>query len=298
MSRLPPQTSSTASSVQPPAKTDSRRKSACSSSPSSSKLQPIVSRSARCRAGASREPEVSSSSGCSSRARIPLGDEHLHPRRGQLDRERQAVEVVADLRARGQLGLVRLEVGPHGARPLEEDAQGVVALERLERELLLPADAQPRAARDDGLQARARRRRSRRATGAASTTCSKLSTTSSSCRPSRWEMSRCSRSPSKSKSPSDRAIVPMTSPGSLHRLERHEDRAVRELVCGRRGDARARRVFPTPPGPVIVSSRTSSRWRSAAASARLCSRPIRPAALTRRPARAGAPPSRARTADR
>ena len=48
--------------------------------------------------------------------------------------------MVADLGARGELGLVGLEVGPDGARPLEEHAQGVVARERLERELLLPAD--------------------------------------------------------------------------------------------------------------------------------------------------------------
>ena len=53
--------------------------------------------------------------------------QHLDPRRGQLDRERQAVEVVADLGDRGEVGLVRLEVRAHGARPLEEHADGVVA---------------------------------------------------------------------------------------------------------------------------------------------------------------------------
>ena len=38
----------------------------------------------------------------------PARRQHLDPDGGQLDRERQAVEVVADLRARSQLGVVRL----------------------------------------------------------------------------------------------------------------------------------------------------------------------------------------------
>ena len=65
--------------------------------------------------------------------------QHLDPRRGELDRERQVVEVAADLGDRVQVGLVRLEVRADRACPLEEQADGGVARERLERELLLAA---------------------------------------------------------------------------------------------------------------------------------------------------------------
>ena len=82
--------------------------------------------------------------------------QQLDPRRGQLDRERQAVEAIADLGDRVEVGLVRLEVRTHLACPLEEHADGGVARERLEGELLLAADAQPCAARHGDLQARAR----------------------------------------------------------------------------------------------------------------------------------------------
>ena len=64
--------------------------------------------------------------------------------------------MVADLRDRIQVGFVRLEIGAHGARPLDEDGDGSVTRERRERELLLPLDSQPGPARDGDLQAGAR----------------------------------------------------------------------------------------------------------------------------------------------
>ena len=82
--------------MQPPRKTASRAKSACSSSVSSSYDHSIVARSVRWRSGrvaAAREqvePLLE-----------PLEDlsrrEGLHPRGRQLERERQVVEAPADL---------------------------------------------------------------------------------------------------------------------------------------------------------------------------------------------------------
>ena len=96
-SRSPPHTSSTASSVHPPTKTDRRRKSACSSSSRRSKLQPIVSRSARCRDGGIAGAGGEQLQPVLQPGEHPRRGQHLHPRRRQLDRERQAVEMLADL---------------------------------------------------------------------------------------------------------------------------------------------------------------------------------------------------------
>ena len=88
----------------------------------------------------------------------PGRGEHFHSCRRQLDCERQAVEVVADLRTRGEVYLVGLEIGAYRACPFEEHTHCSVGAEWIERKLLLAADPQPSAAGDDGLQARACRR--------------------------------------------------------------------------------------------------------------------------------------------
>ena len=126
------------------------------SSSSRSKLQPIVSRNARCRAGASREPEVSSSRGRSSRASIADGDSiFIRAAASSIASGRRSRWSQISARSR-QLGPVGLEVRAHCARPFEEAAHGGLARERLEGELLLADDAQPSAAGDDDLQTRAR----------------------------------------------------------------------------------------------------------------------------------------------
>jgi hypothetical protein len=81
--------------------------------------------------------------------------QELDARRGQLDRKRQAVEPIADLRHRNELELPRLKVLPHRVRPLEEHADCSRARERSEHELLFPGDPQPHAARHGDLQRRA-----------------------------------------------------------------------------------------------------------------------------------------------
>ncbi len=52
-----------------------------------------------------------------------------HPRRGQLDAEREAVERLADLGHRGGgLRFAEAEVGPHRACPVDEEGDGVGGL--------------------------------------------------------------------------------------------------------------------------------------------------------------------------
>ncbi len=162
------------------------RKSACSSSPSRSKLQPIVSRSARCRSGASREPEVSSSSGCSSRARIPVG-ESIFTRAaassiasGRQSRCSQISALAARSASSGENRGARL--GPaRGTRSRQRRGQSGSSGSSCSP----PTRSRVRlvtTAFKFGLAATIAP-----SEGAASTTCSKLSTTSSSRRP------RCAR---------------------------------------------------------------------------------------------------------
>ena len=75
-----------------------------------------------------------------------------HPRRGQLDAEREPVEGLADLGHRvGGLRLAEPEVGPDGAGPVDEQRDGIgghaaVERERRDGERRLAVDARgPRA---------------------------------------------------------------------------------------------------------------------------------------------------------
>ena len=95
--------------------------------------------------------------------------EQLDAGRGELDRQRQAVQTVADLGDGGRVFLRQLEIGFHGHGPLEEerdrrsarqlleggDASGGQT-ERGDRELMLPVDVQRGAAGHEDLQRRSR----------------------------------------------------------------------------------------------------------------------------------------------
>lgn len=81
------------------------------------------------------------------------GVEDLHPRCGELERERKPVEPAADVADS------RLEphVPPHLPRPREEELDRLVPRERLEHELLLAGDAKANPARHQELHVRRRR---------------------------------------------------------------------------------------------------------------------------------------------
>jgi hypothetical protein len=161
--------------------------------------------------------------------------EHLDPRRGKLDRERQAVEVNADLRARGQLRAVRQEVREHGARPLAEQAQRGVGSERPERKLLLAADAQPSATCDHSLDARARgddrTEKGRGVDDLLEVVDDQQQLSIGDVRDEALhEVALGVEEPERPRDAAD------DEAGVAHRLERHEDDPVRELVCRGGGD--------------------------------------------------------------
>ncbi len=56
--------------------------------------------------------------------------------RGQFDRQREAVEAMADLGHGGGIGAGHREVGLHGLRPLDKEAHGLVLAQLLERRQL------------------------------------------------------------------------------------------------------------------------------------------------------------------
>ncbi len=111
--------------------------------------------------------------------------------------------------------------------------------------------------------------------GAAAETCSKLSSTSNRRRPRRASsnVSFVGRVPS-SRTRRARATAGATRRGS--RSTARETKPTPSANASRRSDATwmARRVLPTPPGPVRVSKRTSGRRRVSTTAAMSLSRPI------------------------
>ncbi len=162
------------SAVQPPANTPSRANRRRSASASSSSLQAIAPRRVRCRSGRSRLPPRRSRL-CSRRSQDLRGRQHADPRRGELERQRQAAEALGD-RADGVHRVVAQdEAGPVLARAVDEQRDAGVDLQRRDGMTALAADPQQLAAGDDAAAARRRRgraaRRSRRRRGAAARGC-------------------------------------------------------------------------------------------------------------------------------
>ena len=141
--------------------------------------------------------------------------------------------------------------------------------ERLDVEDLLAAHAGAGRDSSRGTSRRAASVSSVATSGAASTTCSKLSSTMRSRRPARATPS-CSisgRSPV-SRTPSSRAIAGSTSRGLAHVLERHERHPVEPVAARACATSIARRLLPIPPGPTSVTSRVRRRRRATRAASR------------------------------
>ena len=75
----------------------------------------------------------------------PLGREQLRPRRGELDREWEAVEAAADL-LHGHVGS---DIAPDGPGSLDEECGRLLLRKRLEPVLVLPRHTERRSARDE-----------------------------------------------------------------------------------------------------------------------------------------------------
>ena len=130
-----------------------------------------------------------------------LRRQHVRSRRGELDRQRQAVEADADLGDRCRVGVGQLELGIDSLRAVDEQRdrraagersrrrRGIGQLQRRDRILALAGDVQRLPARDEHPHPLRGPRESGRATSAASVTCSKLSSTSSNCLSRRWSSS-------------------------------------------------------------------------------------------------------------
>ena len=132
-SRRAEQTSSAASSVQPPANTDSRRSRVCWPGVSRSWLHSTAASSVWWRAWAG-----AASLGEQAEAVVEaLGDlldaQGRRARRGQLDGQRDAVEPEADLGQGGGVGVDEAVVGDEGAGPVDEQPGRLVAHQRFDR---------------------------------------------------------------------------------------------------------------------------------------------------------------------
>ena len=110
---------STASSSNPLTNVASQSNSRCSSSSSNRYDQAIVACRVPCRSSRPRRTEPPSVTPSSSAREDPVHAERRRSSRGQLDRERQAVETSAEVLDGRPLGAA--EIGPRGGRPLPEE---------------------------------------------------------------------------------------------------------------------------------------------------------------------------------
>ena len=168
-------------------------------------LHSIVLRSVRCRAGRSRPPPLQHVEPFVEPPPQLVDREQRDARGGELDRERQPVEPAADGGDVGRVLVGELEVGPQRDRALDEQ------LDRLRCERVLQRDCAAPAGSVSGGTGNSRSPRTRNAARlvtsavtpgqcasssakpvAASTTCSKLSSTSSNCRSRRPRLSTSS----------------------------------------------------------------------------------------------------------
>ncbi len=112
--------------------------------------------------------------------------------------------------------------------------------------------------------------------GAAATTCSKLSSSNSTCRPWRWCLRLASVDwPAAVLTPRVWAIVGITNAGSCSGARSTNQRSTAEEAANSCAACSARRVLPMPPGPVSVTRQTSVRCSSAWIAATSCLRPIK-----------------------
>ena len=202
------------------------------------------------------------------------------PRRGQLDRERDAVQPAADLGHRGAFASVQREVRAAPARARSTNSRTASLDQRLARSADRVARRQrqrrhrrrssrpatPSASRlvastrSVGAAAQQRARRARRA---ASSTCSQLSSTTSARRVARCSVSVVERRAPRLVAHAERGGDRLGDALGLgERRQVDEPHAVRDARRQRARRARsASRVLPEPPAPVSVSSRASPEQR-------------------------------------
>ena len=110
----------------------------------------MVARNVACLGSPSRRPR-SRSRRLPTRSSSPSGAEERCPGGGELERERQLVETVAELADR----VVDIELDAGGARPLDEEGLALVRGERRNGPACLATDLEPLAAGDEEPESRA-----------------------------------------------------------------------------------------------------------------------------------------------
>ena len=295
-----PQTCSAASSVHPPTNTDSRRNSTRSSGPRRSWLHVSAARNVRCRSGPSRAPLVNSRIRCRRRNVSSPAVNSLR-RAVASSRASEPVETDADLGERGSVGGGDREVGLEPAHPVQQhrdrrrlgepfqvvDVAGRGQLQRGHRVLPLAAQVQPLPAGGKQSQQRTlREERSERRTRVENVLHVVHDDQEVSLRHGGEDPSGSGR-PGGSRRPSARATSGSTRSGSRTGVRSTNTTPSRNSDAAAAAAAIARRVFPTPGGPVSVISRSSALVIAAPSAASSASRPISGVAEAGRPRCAG-----------
>ena len=281
------QIASAASSVQPPTNTARRRNRVRSATESRSSLQATAARIVCWRASRSRAPPVRSLSWLVSRANSASGgSSRTRAAANSMASGRPSSRVHTSAIA-GALAAVTRKSGRAACARARNRATAAYCVSRSS------GGRCPGMASDNGgtgYTCSPRSRSGRRlvtssfaprlvssnpaTSGAAPTTCSKLSSTSSRCWSARWvrRSSAIGWLPA-SLRPSVWAMVGTTRLGSTRRERRTNQTPSANASMSSTATCKARRVLPMPPGPVTVTSRTLSRRSHATSAANCSSRP-------------------------
>ncbi len=276
-----PHTASATSSGPPPANTPSRANRRRSSASRRSWLQSMAPRRVRWRSGRSRPPADRRPSRSPSRWAIAAGDRRrtraaASSMASGRPSSRRTISATAAPFSAVSVNSGRTAIARSTNRRTASDAMRTSTS-------VAPAGGSDSGgtvnscspeirsgARLDTMTVRRGAPRRRSATiGAADTTCSKLSRTSSACRSRRWSRTRSIGGWRGASRPIEAAIAEGTSSGSVTGASGTNHAPSGNRSTQSPASASERRVLPVPPGPVRVSSRVfSSRPTAASTSAR------------------------------
>ena len=251
------QTASTSANVHPPAKTAMRRNRRCSDSSRSEWLQSIVARSVCCRSGMSRAPDVSTWRAWSSRSSSASGD-------------RSRSRAAASSSASGRPSRRRQTAATASSFSGVSSNEPLVDLARSTKSAIAGGSSSGASAYSRSaailsgvllvVTIRSSGQRSIRpaTSGAAATTCSRLSRSRSAfLSPISATMPSPSVRSSASFTSSASARAGRNCAGSVTSASATNATPSRNSGASSRPSSTTIRVFPTPPGPVIVTTRCS-----------------------------------------
>ena len=247
----PRRTASPASRSKPPAKTPSAAKRSRAAGVRRSSLHEIADRSVRCRSGRSRAPPAASSSPAES-----TSSGRVRARAPARRRARAPEAAGRSARTARDTGCGR-EAASRRTCALDEECRGVLGREWRHRHVLLAVEIQPLTARREH-RAPAPRRAARETTGAASRTCSKLSSSRrSSLSATYWP---APRRPSSCRSAAERRAMARRARDLQAARARRTTRR-RRSVCELVGRLQRDPVLPIPPAGERDEPRRAAQQR-------------------------------------